>query len=220
MPRGRKKAATEPLVQWEDTPPQLNVLDWRKRANGFGLKRPPDEDGEADTEVFDGAPEQLIPVEDPEAFEAQVLPEEDEDGFAPERLVNEAPEQGIQGADVDLGARLYLQQVGRRPLLTQPREVEVGQRLEQTRADLVAAMATIPGAIDTLAGLAALVRPAALPPPNWCCFPMAASSSPGGSNRSCARSNAPSGCGIACCPAHKSRSAAAANGIAAPGRST
>jgi RNA polymerase sigma factor (sigma-70 family) len=48
--------------------------------------------------------------------------------------------------------------VGRRPLLTQPREVEVGRRLEQTRADLVAVLATIPGAIDTLGGLAALVR--------------------------------------------------------------
>jgi RNA polymerase primary sigma factor len=157
MPRGRKKAATEPLVQWEETPPQLNVLDWRKRAGSFGLKRPPDEDGDEDAEAFDGAPEQLIPVEDPEAFAAQVLPDGDDDGFAPERLASEPPELGVQGADVDL-VRLYLQQVGRRPLLTPPREAEVGRQLDETRAKLVAAMATIPGAIDTLVGLATLVR--------------------------------------------------------------
>jgi len=145
-------------VQWQDAPPQLNVLDWRKRAGNFGLKRLPDEDGESeDPEAFDGAPEQLIPVEDPEAFEAQTLPDEDDDGFAPEQLASEPAEQGIAGADVDL-VRMYLQQVGRRPLLTQAREVEVGRQLESTRAELLAALATIPGAIDTLAGLATLVR--------------------------------------------------------------
>jgi RNA polymerase primary sigma factor len=157
MPRGRRKAATEPLVQWEDAPPQLNVLDWRKRAGSFGLKRPADEDGDEESEAFDGAPEDLIPAEDPEAFATQRLPEDDEDGFTPEGLASEPPEQGIHGTDVDL-VRVYLQQVGRRPLLTQPREVEVGRQLEATRATLLGALATIPGAIDTLAGLAALVR--------------------------------------------------------------
>jgi len=155
--------ATEPLVQWEEAPPQLNVLDWRKRAENFGLKRLPDEDGDADeTEVFEGAPEELIPAEDPEAFEAQLLPDGDEDGFAPDRLAAEPAEQGVVGADVDL-VRMYLQQVGRRPLLTQPREVEVGRQLEHTRAQLLAALAKIPGAIDTLAGLAALVRSGVAP---------------------------------------------------------
>src|SRR5687768_3539001 len=159
MPRPKRKSSKGSLVEWEEAPPQLNVLDWRRRADSFGLKRPPDEDSgeDMDLETFEGPPERLIPVEDPEAFTPQALPDGDEDGFSPEGLAIEPPELGIQGADVDL-VRMYLQQVGRRPLLTPPREIEVGRQLDHARADLVAALARIPGAIDTLSKLAALVR--------------------------------------------------------------
>ena len=158
MARRKQTVTDTPLVQWEDTPPQVAVLDWRKRAGSFGLKRPPAEDGEdQDSVEFDGAPERLIDAEDPEAMVAQALPDGDEDGFEPERLDDEAPEAGVHGADVDL-VRMYLQQVGRRPLLSPAQEVEIGRRLDQTRADLVAALSTIPGAIDTLAALGRLVR--------------------------------------------------------------
>jgi hypothetical protein len=117
MPRPKRKSSKRSLVEWEEAPPQLNVLDWRRRADSFGLKRPPDEDSgeDMDLETFEGPPERLIPVEDPEAFTPQALPDGDEDGFSPEGLAIEPPELGIQGADVDL-VRMYLQQVGRRPL--------------------------------------------------------------------------------------------------------
>src|SRR4051812_14910014 len=117
MPRAKRATDAEPLVKWEDAPPQVNVLDWRKRASSYGLKRPVEEDGGADETDFERAPEQLIGEEDPEALEEQPLQTEAVDGLNADELNQEPPEQGVYGADVDL-VRMYLQQVGRRPLLT------------------------------------------------------------------------------------------------------
>src|SRR6185295_5541710 len=73
MPRRPRHQPAEPLVRWEEAPPQVNVLDWRKRASQYGLRAPAaGEDGDEPGE-FDGAPEQLIGEEDPEAFEAQAF---------------------------------------------------------------------------------------------------------------------------------------------------
>jgi hypothetical protein len=40
MPRRPQQQPTEPLVRWEEAPPQVNVLDWRKRATEYGLRAP------------------------------------------------------------------------------------------------------------------------------------------------------------------------------------
>jgi RNA polymerase sigma factor (sigma-70 family) len=128
------------------------------------LKRPVDGEGDEDeAPEFDGPPEQLIADEDPEALETQPLGPAAVDGFDAEQLNQEPPEEGVHGADVDL-VRMYLQQVGRRPLLTAVEEAQLGKRLEAARADLIGTLSVIPGFIDTLAGLAALVRNGTAPP--------------------------------------------------------
>jgi len=178
MPRQPRIQPGEPLVRWEEAPPQVNVLDWRKRARQFGLRAPSAaEDGDEPGD-FERAPEQLIGEEDPEAFEAQPL--EDGAGEEPgsDELNDEAPEQGIHGADVDL-VRLYLQQVGKRPLLTPPQEAALGRRLDAGRADLIGALSAIPGAIDTLARLAALVRSGDAPPAELVLLPDGGELQPG-----------------------------------------
>ena len=89
-------------MQWEEAPPQVNVLDWRKRASSYGLRAPAD--GDEDETAFERAPEQLIGEEDPEAFEAQPV----EDGTSDDgsdQLDEEPPEQGVYGTDVDLVRR-------------------------------------------------------------------------------------------------------------------
>jgi RNA polymerase sigma factor (sigma-70 family) len=179
MARRKSDAACEPLVRWEEAPPQVNVLDWRKRASSFGLKRPPDEDGNGeDAADFDRAPEQLIGEEDPEALDAQLVDSARDDALDADELNQEAPEEGVLGTDADL-VRMYLQQVGRRPLLTPAKEAEIGRRLDAARADLIGALSVIPGAIDTLAGLAALVRDGTAPPAELILLPDGGELQPG-----------------------------------------
>jgi RNA polymerase sigma factor (sigma-70 family) len=177
MPRRPRHQPAEPLVRWEEAPPQVNVLDWRKRASQYGLRAPTagedDEPGE-----FDGAPEQLIGEEDPEAFEAQAFEPGDSEDRSPDELNEEPADQGLHATDVDL-VRMYLQQVGKRPLLTAQQEAELGRRLDGVRADLIGALSAIPGAIDTLAGLAALVRSGGAPPAELVLLPDGGELQPG-----------------------------------------
>ena len=177
MARPRRDTTTEPLVRWEEAPPQVNVLDWRKRASSYGLRAPAAEEDGAEPADFDGAPEQLIGEEDPEAVQAQLL-DGDSEALDEDALNEEPPEQGFYGADVDL-VRMYLQQVGRRPLLTPPKEAEIGRRLDAARANLIGALSTIPGAIDTLAGLATLVRNRTAPPAELVLLPDGGELQPG-----------------------------------------
>jgi RNA polymerase primary sigma factor len=119
------------MVRWDDSPHQVRILDWRQRASRFGLSAGDAEDPEA----FEQDPAQLIGDEDPEAEQPQPVPHEDAD------LV-----------------RMYLQQVGQRPLLSPAEEIETGRRLDQARRAVLGTLATIPGVIDSLAQLAELVR--------------------------------------------------------------
>src|SRR5689334_6481544 len=119
------------MIEWEDSPPQVRVLDWRQRAGAYGLSS-----GDAeDPDHFDGDPAQLVEDEDPEAAAPQPVPHEDAD------LV-----------------RMYLQQVGQRPLLSPAEEIEIGRRLDEGRRAVVAALCRIPGVIDSLAELARCVE--------------------------------------------------------------
>src|SRR3954452_17822550 len=92
MARAKRAAASEPLVRWEEAPPQVNVLDWRKRASSYGLRVPGAEEHGVEPGDFDGAPEQLISEEDPEAVEAQLLDGNSEPLDA-DALNEEPPEQ-------------------------------------------------------------------------------------------------------------------------------
>jgi RNA polymerase primary sigma factor len=150
-PRARK----ERLVEWEQTARQVEVLDWRRRANAFGIGAV--EGGDDDEgEPFSPSPDGLVAEEEPEATAAQPVGVKDEDG-AGEPPDEEVPDREIGPADADL-VRLYLQQVGRRPLLTAEGEAELGRRIDRAREATLAALSRIPGAINCLGELASEVR--------------------------------------------------------------
>ena len=129
-----------------------SVLDWRERAHQFGLV--PLDEGESQADLItDEPPERLLAEEEPEAFLPQRVdgtdePDEPADLDVPARPGDE---------DVDL-VRTYLNQIGRRPLLTAQQEREIGLRIENARADLLGAIGRIPCALDTLGSLAANVK--------------------------------------------------------------
>ena len=50
---------------------------------------------------------------------------------------------------------MYLTHIGKRKLLKPEQEREIGLRIEQARAGLIAALAVIPAAVDTFAALVA-----------------------------------------------------------------
>jgi RNA polymerase primary sigma factor len=155
MPRRRSSAAaTPPLVQWEDDPPQRQILDWRRRAGAFGIN-PAIDDADLDDEPAD--PASLISAEEPEASVAQRVDDGDEAEASGDESVAERMPDSARADDVDL-VRLYLSQVGRRPLLTSAEEARVGVRLDESRRALVAALSGFPCVIDNLGCLADLVK--------------------------------------------------------------
>jgi RNA polymerase primary sigma factor len=144
------------LIEWNDPSTQAHVLDWRQRAQGFGLDV--DEREQMDGgQPFSAPAERLLQDDEPEAFadqpvavDEEALPDQPEADL--EQPVDEtAPE------DVDL-VRLYLRHVGKHKLLKAQQEVEIGQRIEHAQRDLVAALATIPTAVQTLVALADRIR--------------------------------------------------------------
>ncbi len=150
-----------PLVEWEAPDPQLHVVDWRKRANDWGLRSvdpiDPAEEPAADEEPFAPEIEQLLAEEEPEARELQHVPDEDEDGFHPDELTRESPDEGVSIPDVD-PVRRYLAQIGRTKLLTGAQEAQLGQQVELANASLVATLARIPCVVKCLVKLADRVR--------------------------------------------------------------
>ena len=159
MSRRSKKSVhiDTPLVDWEEQQPQVRVLDWRRRANDWGLGSVGGDGAAEDADSFAPAPEALLAEEEPEAAVGQAVPDEDEDGFAAVELARERPGDGVSAMDGDL-VRQYLAQIGRTKLLTPEQEVSIGRQIELARANLLGALAEIPCAVQSLAGLAALVR--------------------------------------------------------------
>jgi RNA polymerase sigma factor (sigma-70 family) len=154
----RRETPTEPLVEWEDQPSQLRVLDWRRRARRYGLTPVSTESPADEAEESDLAPEQLIAEEEPEAAEAQRMDAEQEPDTDEEGAVEEPAT--VAGDDL---VRTYLREVGRRPLLTPAQESELGRRIDAARSDLIAALAGLPCAIHTLTRLADGVRSGEIP---------------------------------------------------------
>ncbi|HXE79159.1 MAG TPA: sigma-70 family RNA polymerase sigma factor [Vicinamibacterales bacterium] len=145
------------LIDWHEPERHAHVLDWRARAHEFGLV--PLEETEESAPVVE-PPERLLEEEELEAFDDQeIVLREDED-----LETEETPEADatLSQPDQDL-VRTYLQQIGRRKLLTAREEQEIGLRIEQARGDLLASLARIPAALRTLMSLAAEVRRGAAP---------------------------------------------------------
>ena len=158
MPRRQKATRTdEPgLIPWEDSQPQLDVLDWHKRARNYGLRPGADGDDEDDTpDLFQA--DRLLANEEPEAETRQRVDDDGDEEFSRAALFREAPEDGLTGRDID-PVRAYLVQIGKTKLLTAQQEVQIGQQMEDARAELLGALAHVPCAVCCLVRLASRVR--------------------------------------------------------------
>jgi RNA polymerase primary sigma factor len=154
-PRGRRGS----LIDWRDPEKNNDVLDWRRRAHEFGLV-PVDtwnDEGESRSAgVVDGT-ERLLHDEEPEAFEDQQQLEEAEREELSSDEMEEAPQSGVPEIEIDL-VRTYLTSIARRKLLTAREEQEIGRRIETSRGELLAAIGTIPSALQTLVALEEAVK--------------------------------------------------------------
>jgi RNA polymerase primary sigma factor len=141
----------EPLIDWSDPSKQAHVLDWRHRAQDFGLAVETHDELEDADQPFGPSPEQILHEEEPEAFDdQQVRAEQDEE----EQL--EAATPGTR-EDVDL-VRVYLQHIGKRKLLKAADERDIGERIENAQRDLVTALGDVPSAVQALVALADRIR--------------------------------------------------------------
>jgi len=110
--------------------------------------------------VIEG-PERLLHDEEPEAFEDQHIEEAERDELSADEL-EEAPQAGVPEIEIDL-VRTYLTSIAKRKLLTAREEQEIGRRIEITRGELLAVIATIPSALQTLVALEEAVKRGAAP---------------------------------------------------------
>ena len=141
------------LIDWEEPERNMHVLDWRARAENYGLN-PVEGNRKPGTTVVE-PPEQLLEEEEPEAFQEQEIPrrfdESDGEPEVPEEEVRPVAEDG------DL-VRVYLKHIGKRPLLKAKDEQEIGLRIEKARGELLAALGAIPIARQSVLDLAAKVK--------------------------------------------------------------
>jgi len=156
-PRGRPKTLEfapsrrrKPLIDWSDPSKQAHVLDWRHRAQEFGLAVETHDELEDAPQPFGPNPEQILHDEEPEAFEDQTVQAEEEE----EQLEAGAP---VGREEVDL-VRVYLQHIGKRKLLKAAEERVIGERIENAQRDLVMTLGDIPSAVQTLLALADRIR--------------------------------------------------------------
>ena len=149
----RPAARRESLIEWSDPSRQAQILDWHQRAQGFGLAVEGHEDLD-EGEQFALEPERMLQEDEPEAFADQHIGDDpDEAGEDLDHLAALPPSR----EDVDL-VRVYLQHIGKRKLLKKHEEQAIGQRIEHAQRDLVAALADIPSAVQTLVALADRIR--------------------------------------------------------------
>ena len=144
-PTRRRKA----LIDWSDPSKQAHVLDWRHRAQEFGLAVETHDELEDAGQPFAPSPEQMLHDEEPEAFEDQTVRVEEE-----EQLEAGGP---VGREEVDL-VRVYLQHIGKRKLLKAAEERVIGERIENAQRDLVMMLGDIPSAVQTLVALADRIR--------------------------------------------------------------
>ena len=145
---GRRRKS---LIEWEDPSRQAHVLDWRQRAQEFGLDVEGRED--PDEESPFAKPEALLREDEPEAFADQPITSDEPE----EEDLDEPAEAGTSREDIDL-VRVYLQHIGKRKLLKAHEEQSIGRRIEDAQRELVSTFAEIPAAIQTLVSLADRIR--------------------------------------------------------------
>ena len=161
--RHRSAAEDRSLIDWVEPGRNARVLDWRERAQQFGLV--PVGSEEEEIPLISTSPERLLQEEEPEALVDQPVLERpgDDDEVDEDADAAPAPSDEVLGdgrvshEDADL-VRMYLSQLGKRPLLTFKQEQEIGRRIEERRAELLTALAALPCALGTLASLADEVR--------------------------------------------------------------
>ncbi len=147
-PTRRRKA----LIDWNDPSKQAHVLDWRHRAQEFGLAVETHDELEGVDVPYAPSAEQILHDEEPEAFEDQpVRAEVEEDEEQPEARLPAGREE------VDL-VRVYLQHIGKRKLLKAAEERTIGERIENAQRDLVTTLGDVPSAVQTLLALADRIR--------------------------------------------------------------
>ena len=132
------------------------VLGWRRRSEAFEPTSA--ETGGADESS--GSPHELashlIDDDEPNAFDREDGPEAAEVGDTDE----EAHGPSVAEADP---VRVYLNEVGRRRLLTPAEERAIATSIAAARGELLASLATVPEALDTLLSLAETVRSGGAP---------------------------------------------------------
>jgi RNA polymerase sigma factor (sigma-70 family) len=153
--RRRSASADEPeLIDWHEPAQNARVLDWRQRAEAFGLTAIGD-DGGTDGPVA-LPPDRLLDEEEPEALAP--LGFGDVDAVESEVEADDDPSDiRAPAAEVD-PVRVYLQEIGRRKLLTSAQEQEIGGRIEAARAAVLAELPLVPRGLCCLLSLAATVR--------------------------------------------------------------
>ena len=144
----RPRKARASLIEWSDPARQAQVLDWRHRAQDFGLAVESREDLD-EGHPFAMDPERLLHEDEPEAFA-------DQDIDAPDDGQPLAPGPASR-EDVDL-VRVYLQHIGKRKLLKGHEEKALGERIERLQQGVVATLADIPSALQTFVALADRIR--------------------------------------------------------------
>ena len=152
---GRPGRPRTSLIEWNDPSRQAHVLDWRHRAQEFGLAVEARETSDA-RRPYD-EPGRLLHDEEPEAYADQPIEGDIEPEVEDDDQVERAPQAGVSREDVDL-VRVYLQHIGKRRLLKAHQEREIGERIETAQRHVVAALADIPGAVQTLVALADRIR--------------------------------------------------------------
>ncbi len=163
------ETAGSTVIDWHEPERGTHVLDWRLRAEEFGLIPA---DGAKKRGRPRRRPQDLIEEEEQEALAPQALDVDDgdagiveapadldievSDAAGPDIDSDEEPERG-RSDDVDL-VRVYLQRIARRKLLTKKEEQEIGRRMEIERGETLRALGEIPGARHALIELAEEVR--------------------------------------------------------------
>jgi RNA polymerase primary sigma factor len=163
-PRRRTTPKEKSLIDWIEPDRNARVLDWRERAQQYGLL-PVGSDDDVVPTASTSSPERLLQEEEPEALTDQAIlerPGEEEEQEAIDEAEPAEADQILEAGpvsheDADL-VRMYLSQLGKRPLLTFAQEQEIGVRMEQRRADLLTALAALPCGLGTIASLADDVR--------------------------------------------------------------
>jgi len=151
-PRQSSVADDTELIDWREPAQNARVLDWRQRAEAFGLTAIADDGGTDGPVVL--PTDQLIDEEEPEALsplafgDAETVAAIEDDDPSDVR----AP-----AAEVD-PVRVYLQEIGKRKLLTAVQEQEIGRRIEGARAAVLAELPFVSCGLCCLLSLADTVR--------------------------------------------------------------